>query len=492
MIEQTKYIALLIALSAATSSQAQQTGTDAEISPVDQVVPVADDANDEAEIAAAADDTLTDEERLSNEFERYRRLVSEGAMDEADTSAKRIVEMAIRVYGPQSHETAKALNNLALVQYKNGQYDAAIQNFESAVEIIEELEDRLNERLVNPLKGLGAAQLGNGRPDLALRTFNRATHITHVNEGPHNLDQVEILESLAESTLRMGDTKGARSLLDRIHVLNVRHFENNELGLVPSLMRRADWQHRAGYYNDERATYRRAIRIVEAKLGKNDPQLIVPLSKLGQSFYFVDMSQTATQQQGLVSSGELYFKRAARIAEASPDIGWRQLAETKLDLADHYIYVESHNRARKIYSEVWALLSADEEHLAARGELLGQPSVLVSSHLPTHVGKEAAGRTSADQFQTGTIRVDYTVSSRGRVRNIRTEALPPEFTDIQRMVHREIRRRVFRPQMTDGQLQESENLVFEHSFFYRQADLDELIKQQEPTEPKSADKDPVT
>ncbi|MCP4302397.1 MAG: tetratricopeptide repeat protein [Gammaproteobacteria bacterium] len=484
MIDQTIYVALLLALSVAVSSQAQQTGTDTENSPVDQVVPVADEAGDEAEIAAAADDGLTEAERLSNEFERYRRLISEGAMDEADTSAKRIVEMAITMYGPQSHEASKALNNLALVQYKNGQYDAAIQNFESAVEIIELLEDRLNEGLVNPLKGLGAAQLGNGRPDLAVRTFNRATHITHVNDGPHNLGQVEILESLAESTLRMGDTKGARSLLDRIHVLNVRHFENNELGLIPSLMRRADWQHRAGYYNDERATYRRAIRIVEAKLGKDDPQLIIPLGKLGQTFYFVDTSQTATQQQGLVSTGELYFKRAARIAEGAPDVGWRQLAETKLALADHYVYVESHNRARKLYGEVWELLSGDEERLTARGELLEQPNVLVSSALPTYVGNDAGGGTSGDPFLTGTVRVDYTISPRGRVRNIRTEAIPEEFTDMQRMVHREVRRRVFRPQMTDGQFQESGNLVFEHSFFYRQAYLDELIKQQESAERK--------
>ena len=75
--------------------------------------------------------------------------------------------MAIKVYGPQSRETANALNNLGIVQHSNGQYDAAIQNFTSSVEIIELVSDRLNDALVNPLKGLGAAQLGNGRPDQA-------------------------------------------------------------------------------------------------------------------------------------------------------------------------------------------------------------------------------------------------------------------------------------------------------------------------------------
>ena len=79
-----------------------------------------------------------------------------------------------------------------------------------------------------------------------------------------------------------------------------------------------------------------------------------------------------------------------------------------------------------------------------------------------------------EQLLTGKIRVDYTVSERGRVRNIRTEAIPEEFTNIQRIVHRDVRRRVFRPRMLDGELQESETMVFEHSFYYRQAELDKL------------------
>lgn len=479
MINETKYVAFLLAISAVFAVQAQQIDNDDEGNPLDQVVPVADAEPDTAQPAAAAEDQLTLEEQLAIEFERYRRLVNEGAMDEADVSAKRIVEMAIKIHGPDSLEASKALNNLALVQHRNGQYDAAIQNFESAVDIIEFREDRLNEKLVNPLKGLGAAQLANGRPDLATRTFNRATHITHVNEGPHNLEQVEILESLAQSTLVLGDSKGARNIIDRIHVLNVRHFEGDELALIPSLMRRARWQHEARYYNDERATYRRAIRIVEKRLGKNDPQLILPLSKLGESFYFVDMTQAIPQQQGLATTGEMYFKRAARIAEASPEVGWRDLVDTKLALADYYIYGEANNRARKIYVNVWEFLSTDEERLAARRVLLEQPVLLREGMLPKFIGKTGTDDASDDGFLTGTIRVDYTISTRGRIRNIRTEAKPPQFTDMQRVVHREIRQRVFRPMMKDGQLQASDNRVFEHTFFYQQADLDKAIRTQE-------------
>ncbi|MBT8089955.1 MAG: tetratricopeptide repeat protein [Gammaproteobacteria bacterium] len=487
MINVSKTVALLFAISTANAAQAQAFDDDDDRTPLDQLVPVADESPDLADGAASADDARTLDQKLAAEFDRYQRLVAEDALDEADASAKRIVQMVISIHGPQSLEASRALNNLALVQNKNGQYGAAIQNFESAVEIIETVEDRLNEKLVNPLRGLGAAQIGSGRPDLARRTFNRATHITHVNEGPHNLEQVEILESLAQSAMLLGDSKGARNILNRIHVLNARHFEGNDLAMIPSLLRRASWQHAGRYYLDERATYRRAIRILEANLGKEDPQLILPLSKLGQSYYFVDLTQPMTKQQGLVTSGEMYFKRAARIAEATPEIDWRILAETKLALADHYMYVESFVRARKIYAEVWDVLSADQERLAARAEMLEQPVALTSRNLPKFAGERPAGNTSTDGFLTGTIRVDYSVSTRGRIRSIRTEAIPPQFTDMQKMVHNEMKRRIFRPRMSDGGVLETDNLVFEHSFFYRQADLDKLTKKTPAAEQQSAD-----
>lgn len=513
MLDAPKTVSLLLAFSVVSYAQqaddvpgeqtapvadevpVERTGPVADELPGEQNVPVADEAPGEQAVTVADEalaeqpstdealdsvepdssaDGLSAEERLIQEFARYKRYIDEGSLDEADIAAKRIVEMAIRVYGPQSLETSKALNNLALVQHRTGQYDAAIQNFESSIQIIEIREDRLNDELVNPLKGLGASHLANGRPDLAVNTFERAKHITHVNEGPHNIEQVEILESLAESTLRMGDMKGARNLLDRIHVLNVRHFDNNELGLIPSLMRRADWQHRAGYIHDERATYRRAIRIVEAKLGKDDPQLIPPLLKLAESFYFADMIQAGRTSREIVATGEIYFKRAARIVERSETVEWPEYALTKLALADYYIYADAHNRARKLYAEIWEYLSVDEERLDARQDWLEQPSVFFQQGLPTRVG---APPNRGEALLNGTIRVDYDISKRGRVRNIRTVANPPEFVEMQRIVHREVRNRVFRPRLVDGTPADSDELVFEHNFLYRQADLEKLRQQ---------------
>lgn len=441
--------------------------------PLDQTVPVADETVAAEPVAEAEPETIT-EEMLLEEFARYRRLIGAGILDEADVAAKRIVEMAIKIYGPRSRETASALNNLGIVQHGNKQYDAAIQNFGSAVEIVELTEDRLNDALINPLKGLGASQLAIGRPDQARQTFERAAHITRVNDGPHNIDQVEILESIVETFIRMGDPKSAREILDRIHIINVKFFEEDPLGLLPTLMTRAEWQHRAGYYADERITYRRTIRIIESSQGKDSPMLIEPLQRLGESFYFADLSMSTLQQQGTVSTGESYFKRAARIAEKSKDMDWRDSVRVRLALADYYNYTNAQNRARNLYAESWDFLSTDDEKIEARNALFADPVPIRVETLPVFAGRGLIGEVQPDEILKGKILVTYNVTSRGRVRDLKTEAVPPEFTDMQIMVHREIRSRLFRPRFVDGKPVAAEDVVFEHEFAYTQADLDTL------------------
>ena len=449
----------------------QEDDADDVLGPMEQTVPVADE---EAQPAATAASVGPTEEQLLEEFSRYRRLFDSGILDEADISAKRIIEMAIRIYGPQSRETANALNNLAIVQHSNGQFDAAIQNFTSAVEIIENVEDRLNSALVNPLQGLGAAQLGNGRPDLARKSYTRAAHITQVNEGPHNQQQVEILDSIAETFIRSGNVKAARQILDRIHILNVKHFEQNPLGLLPSLMNRATWQHRAGYYDDERVTYRRAIRIIEGGGDKEDPLLVEPLRRLAETFYYINTSTTAQQQHGVVSSGELYFKRAARIAERAENFDWKDRAVAQIALADYLLSVEARKRAQKIYLKVWEALSTDEQKLAVRDEWFRDPVAIRVESFPKYAGGGQSIGSPSDPLRTGEIVVDYSISSRGELRQLRSVAKPPEFSDMQRMVHREMRRRIYRPRLVEGVPVDAENIRLVHTFSYLQSDLDTL------------------
>ena len=444
-----------------------------------QIVPVAEEGIDTG--ADFVDDYAipepTDDDLLTREFGLYVQLMQDRVFDEADSTAKRVVELAMRLKGPQSDESAKALTNLAIVQHQTEQYDAAAQNFQSAIEIIEEIEDRLHAQLVNPLRGLGASQLESGRADLAISTFQRAVHVTHVNEGPHNFDQVDLLESLAETNLRIGDFDAAKAAQDIIYALNIREYDLDTLELIPALMRRALWQHRAGFIYDERTTYRRIVRIIESNSSKSDLRLVKPLIMLGKSYFFVDSSGSDTIGDTRLSSGEIYFRRAVRIAAESPEPDWQIIAQATLALADFYMYENNPQRALQVYGTTWNLLSEDETRLDVRREQLESIVPIIEQRMPRYVDSSDAEEDAEvdDTLLQGKVAVTYKVSVRGRVSELKMiTAEPPEFTTMQRYVQREMRRRVFRPLFKNGDPVESADQVLVHNFFYRQADLDAI------------------
>ncbi len=476
---------LFLSAGIASAQDAEDAAADMAAPPDDfiqkgQIVPVAEEGIDEG-----SDDftipEVTDSDRLDAEFQLFKELMRENVFDEADTVAKRVVELSIKTHGPQSNQFAKALTNLAIVQFQTEQYDAAVQNFESAIEIIEDNEDRLNAQLINPLKGLGAAQLESGRPDLASRTFQRAVHVTHVNEGPHNLDQLELLESVAETYVRMGDLDSAKEAQDTIYAINIREHRLDSPALVPSLMRRAAWQHRAGFIFDERATYRRAIRIIEEHEGKESVNLVEPLIMLGRSYFYMDTSGEVSFYDSTMASGEIYFRRATRIATESPDSNWQVVAQASLALGDFYIYSTNSQRAARVYEDIWELLSQSDEGLNVRREQLEQVIPLRQDKLPMYAssGDSASGNDDSDPLLQGTVAIDYDVSTRGRAANMKlVDAQPPEFERMVNTVQREIRRRIFRPRLEDGAVVATPGLTLTHRFFYRQSDLDALRAEQ--------------
>ena len=427
------------------------------------------------------EEPLDDYQLMMIEFQRYKDLLRTNSLDEAENSAKRIIEMAIRETGPTSNDTGKALINLAVVQHKTDEFEAAEQNFEAAIDIFKSNENQLSGMLINPLLGLGAAQAGSGKLGLASRTFERAVHISHVNEGPHNLGQIEILEMLAETNLRMGETEDAKNNQDMIYALNVRHFENNSLQMIPALFRRAEWQSRTGYVLDERATYRRIIRIIETTAGKDDITLIPPLLKLGHSYFSVDTSQSASYQSVTASTGAIYLKRAVRIAEENPDSDWILLSKAKLAIGDYYIFRSEQSRARKAYVDAWNILSAEPDRLAERHATLEQITPLTSDPIPKFVGKatRADRQMQNSSLREGRIIATYGVSSRGRVIELKIiETTPVDYDNLRRLVHRRIRSQVFRPRHEDGLAVDTHDLPFSHTFYYLQEELDEIREEE--------------
>ena len=81
----------------ATEAQDPQAVED-DAGPLEQTAPVADESPDAASSTAEEAVQQPSEEALLAEFAHFRDLIKEGNYDAADVSAKRIVEMAIRIH----------------------------------------------------------------------------------------------------------------------------------------------------------------------------------------------------------------------------------------------------------------------------------------------------------------------------------------------------------------------------------------------------------
>lgn len=436
------------------------------------------------------DSAIDAQQQLIEDFERYKNLLSNGMMAEADVVAKRIVELSIRENGFESSDTAKALTNLAIVQHRNEDYETAQQNYIAAIGIIERVEDRLNADLVNPLRGLGAAQLASGRPDMALESFGRARHVSHVNEGPHNLDQVAIIESLAEIYIYIGEYETAYALQDRVYELYARKYSVNSDDIIPALYKRAEWQHRVHMYGRERDSYRRIIKIIEENHGKHELELIRPLTRLAKAYLYVGDYDREFSRENTLTTGEIFVKRAKRIAEEHPESNWQIKENTYLQLADFYIYSGKPGKAQRTYVETWDLLSEDDERLINRYNHLETLVLLQGIYPPKYYGLNEDSDPVGDeeQFEQGKIVTKFIVDTRGRAKDFQIiESYPAGIEEMEKDLLREMRRLIYRPRLEERMVVETDNLTYTHEFFYREADLPQNQEKESAAEEEVAD-----
>jgi tetratricopeptide (TPR) repeat protein len=414
-------------------------------------------------------------EELKRLFELYREALSNKDYREADTLAKRVVELSIRLNGLDSHDSAKAITNLGIAQHNNKEYEAALRNFLAAIDIVERIDDNLSPALINPLQGIAASQAALGRPDLARLSYERAVHVSHVNEGPHNADQVPILESMAELYISQGDWEEATDMQQHIFAVQSRKIDPLSMEIVPVLEKQAQWQHRLQRYHSERITWRQMINVIEKHKGNDSLELIPPLTNLGKSYLFVTPQEFEYQPDVSASSGESFLRRAVRIAEENPDATWETIEDAQLSLGDYYILSGRQNRAAAIYEETWNLLTegGDPEKLAARRDHLETSKELQIVFPPKYYNSERSDAEQApDSFETGTMSFEFTISSSGRVINLKhIETQPAELAEFSTVVGRTLRRMVYRPRIADAIMVDTPEMIYVHEFFYRPEDV---------------------
>jgi tetratricopeptide (TPR) repeat protein len=387
--------------------------------------------------------------------EDYQNAIDSGLYEEAGIAAKSRLEKAIREGRSRELSTVSLLHDLAEVQRLGGEYDSAIQNYELAIEIVEERRDMLDLGLTEPLIGLGQTYLESGRADLSLDYLERALHVRSVNEGPHSIEQAVTLELLADAHRSIGNHDDAADAAERMYLMYVRKYTQDSLEVVPVLLKQGHILGDIREWRRQRNAYNEALSIAEANGGKLSIHAIRPLVSLGNSYateyfdrYLSADDEDELPSKDLLTEAENHFGMASELVLSDAGVDWRIRKDALLAIGDFYTMTNEQSRARLVYRTAWDLLSGTDEKLRIRQRELEQtrpliqPEPKMSIALPAELDLEDPDL----ELGTGFIVSQFTVTRRGRLSDIGLLEIVPERNEqIEAEVKRVLTMFIYRP-----------------------------------------------
>ena len=404
---------------------------------------------------------LMEQRRLNQQFVEWFK---DQRYTESAELAESILRRAEEQYGRDAEELAGPLINLATVQRVQGEYRDALFHYERNIAIVERNLGYDSPELINPLHGMARTFLRMGDAEAAVEPLARALRVTHSNTGIYSLEQGRTRDLLSELSLVEGDLEQA-NLHQRVQVrAHERRYGPNDLRIVPALYKLGEWYERTRQTGLQRQSYAHADRIIQAAEGEDSVDRVKALR--GQAKSFVKESRR--------EKAEELFGRALGILRSHPMQDLLAQARLLIDIGDTHTLFNRSPTARENYREAWDLLSADDDALDARAELLQYPVIpLRRVSLPVQVPRERKNPSRYDsQPRAGSVVLQLTLEPDGKVSNAQViESDPPGMIDDLAVAL--IRNARFRPQMRDGEPVRAEGVIYRHRFRWHQRLEDE-------------------
>ncbi|MBT8094570.1 MAG: hypothetical protein KJP08_07165 [Gammaproteobacteria bacterium] len=405
--------------------------------------------------AAAIEGTGT----LAGAAAEYELLLEDGQFLEAADVIKRLITSLLRDPTHDRMVYGHLLTELASAQLHGGTPEAALQNYQLAVDTIEDARDRLHDGLIEPLLGLSRSYAATGRYIEAIRSYRRTLHVHEVNAGLHGEDKGELIDELSESYFALGKFDEANAMQDWYVNLVERHHPGADLERLDSLYSRADMLARTGQNYNSAGAYRRIIALIEKADGPYSLELVPALGAIS------DLLANNRIMDG-EDGGEKamrYLRRAVAISERSAAASIPIKADTQILMGD-FLSQQTPNRDAVVryYQRGWDLLSTDEQYHELRDSLFSRPLHLneIPPASPSAMLKLLEKAADPGAATNGHIVVRYDVDAGGRPDNIRVvESVPAGLHDY--MVVNHVRRFAFRPRFADGRPARTPNQAFE-------------------------------
>ncbi len=399
---------------------------------------------------------LMEQRRLNQQFVEWFK---DQCYAESAALAESILRRAEEQYGHDAAELAGPLINLATASRVQGEYGDALFHYERNIAIVERNLGYDSPELINPLHGMARTFLRMGDAQAAVEPLARALRVTHSNTGIYSLEQGPTRDLLSELSLDEGDLEQA-NLHQRIQVrAHERRYGPNDLRIVPSLYKLGEWYERTRQTGLQRDSYAAADRIIQAAEGEDSVDRVKALR--GQAKSFVRESRR--------EKAEEFFARALSILRSHPMQNLLAQARLLIDIGDTHTLFNRSPTARENYREAWDLLSADDDALDARAELLQYPvTPLRNLSLPVQMPRKLSHPSRYDSRpRAGSVVLQLTLEPDGRVSDVQViESDPPGMIDD--LAATLISKARFRPQMRDGEPVRAEGVIYRHRFRWYQ------------------------
>jgi TonB family protein len=233
------------------------------------------------------------------------------------------------------------------------------------------------------------------------------------------------------------------------------------------------------------------LGIVEKKLGKNDPALVLPLRSLARSYlqevYFIaqgyqpldsrdPMTSTSLEPKGInpkyiSGDGERALQRALAILDAHPDTSPALLADTLIQFGDWYQVKHQPEKALTYYRRAATLVAKEEQPAATEAAAVAPLSFPVRIYYPVPPLAMRNRQLSPADIEEKFVSVQFTVTGSGDVQ----DAKVIEQSGSQRQASEAleaVRAARYRPKFVNGEPVETQGVVNREVFKIRKQDDD--------------------
>ncbi len=388
---------------------------------------------------------------------------------QAQPLAEKLVSLTEEQYGAEDLQLTKPLTNLATVQYRQGQYPAAIENYQRTLRILQTKSTIADKAQIIPLHGLGVSFLGNKDPESAVVALKRAADLSRNTDGLFNINQVEFIDPLIEAYAATG--RYAEAEKESLYAMRVEEaaYGRSSVKLVDRLDKLARWYEFERRFTSERNVYDRALAILSRGAPENDLRRVAPLRGIARSyrleaFYGVEGADTGstfnaggnagapvfndgTQQR----RGEASLNAALAVIDSNNPVDQLLRGGVLADLGDWYLISNASRRAFDSYAEAWKALE-----LAGNTKPLQVPRLLAYRPSVSSVDRSQLNPEEAIQK---TVELRFRVDRDGRIDEISSPT-----TDVPDAIVRNsmasMKRSRYAPRIENGLAVPTEDVVF--------------------------------